>query len=129
MFSCVPLAAVLADRLRASMQLHDMHGIVPFGCGTDGVWVPAAPVFVNHVMRVSRYAQGNGFAKHRDNGFVFTDDLRSVMTVIVYLTDGHLGGKTVFYCADPPVAVESKRGAGVFFNHDIWHEGLWRLLV
>jgi hypothetical protein len=142
-FSCPELSRALEKRLRPLLERADLDRVQPAGVGTDGVWALARR-FVNLVFRVSLYeevrwdgregmlavvltllkSQGSFFAKHRDNGFVFSDDLRSIMTLVIYLNDGFEGGKTVF-SPKPEVAeaVTPVKGAGVCFPHDVRHEG------
>jgi hypothetical protein len=96
-FSSLELADCLSARLRSVLEVCDLSGVQPAGYGSEGEWVLAGGKFVNHVFRVSKYPAGSFFAKHRDNGFVFSDDHRSIMTLVVYLSEGHEEGKTVFY--------------------------------
>jgi hypothetical protein len=51
---------------------------------------------VNEVFRVAKTSAGGHFAAHRDSGFLETEDVRSVFTLIVYLNDAYNGGHTEF---------------------------------
>ncbi len=48
-------------------------------------------------MRLSKYNVGGHFNKHRDGGFVLTDENRSIYTILIYLNDDFEGGNTIFY--------------------------------
>jgi hypothetical protein len=114
------LATTILERLRPLLMMEDLDGVQPYGIGTDGHWVLA---HVNPCMRVSCYEAGSGFLKHRDNGFVFSDELRSIFTVVIYLNDGFSGGQTAFYSDNERVAVAPVKGSATVFTHDCMHEG------
>lgn len=92
--TCPSLAGTLLERLKPLFEREDLDGVQPFGIGADGSW---ALSYVNSCMRVSCYEAGSHFAKHRDNGFVLTDDVRSIYTIVCYLNDDFTGGETIFY--------------------------------
>lgn len=57
----------------------------PMGFGTFGLWEPEG---LNSCFRFSAYGPGSGgFAPHRDAAFVESPDLRSVWTLLIYLTE------------------------------------------
>jgi prolyl 4-hydroxylase len=114
------LAATIFQRLRPLLTLEDLDGVQPYGIGADGLCVLS---FVNPCIRVSSYESGSGFQKHRDNGFVFSDDVRSIFTVVIYLNDGYTGGQTVFHSEGARLAVTPTKGSATIFNHDCLHEG------
>ncbi len=133
------LADVLWQRVLLSFKPADLMtgddptgGCRPVGFGCDGVW---RPVGVNPCIRFSRYETGGHFEPHRDSAFVVTDDRRSVLTVMAYLTDGFEGGDTTFFAEGeristglpapgPPVhRVVPMRGDGLVFSHSAWHAG------
>jgi len=106
MFDDVELAARLFDRL------------VPF--------VPATlagrrPVGLNERFRGYRYTPGQRFAPHYDGAFVRNAQEESLLTVLVYLDDGCAGGETNFLDFD--VTVRPAKGAVVWFQHMLLHEG------
>jgi WD40 repeat protein len=108
------LYAELADRLPHELDL-------------DGVrWQLLG---LNPRFRACRYRNGQSFCIHRDGPHVPSDDLRSQLTVQLYLDDApdRVGGRTRFY-ADPQgrelwAAITPKRGAAIVFDHRAWHDG------
>lgn len=119
-FSSLKLAECLSSRLRRVLEVDDLFGVQPNGFGTDGDWVLAGGSFVNHVFRVSEYAEGSFFAKHRDNGFVFSDDHRSIMTLVIYLSQGHEEGKTIFYLRGEEKGIAVDPVIGRFLCRKVW---------
>jgi len=83
----------------------------------------------NPRFRACRYRAGQAFCIHRDGPHVPSDDVRSHLTVQLYLDDvaDRVGGRTRFY-ADPQgnelwAAITPKRGAAIVFDHRAWHDG------
>ncbi|NVB77501.1 MAG: hypothetical protein HOV81_03820 [Kofleriaceae bacterium] len=83
----------------------------------------------NARFRACRYRDGQAFCIHRDGPHVPSDDLRSHLTVQLYLDDApdREGGRTRFY-ADPRgtelwATIAPKRGAAIVFDHRAWHDG------
>lgn len=83
----------------------------------------------NPRFRACRYHDGQAFCIHRDGPHVPAEDLRSHLTVQLYLDDdpARAGGRTRFY-ADPQgsqlwAAITPKRGAAIVFDHRAWHDG------
>lgn len=109
------------NRILACLGHEFFASLKPFGLGSDGRWFPSE---VNACMRCCEYGPGGHFAPHRDGGFVIDDDYRSVLTLIVYLSDGFEGGMTVLHDADHQQhQVIPALGNGLLFNHDLRHEG------
>jgi len=80
------------------------------------------PCGLNERLRFYRYDPGQLFALHADGAYVRPGGgERSFYTVMVYLSEGCEGGDTVF--PDLDVAVSPQRGMGLFFRHDLVHEG------
>lgn len=52
---------------------------------------------VNERISFLKYGPGGVFSKHRDGIFIKNEDLRSLMTVLVYLNDSYEGGRTKCY--------------------------------
>lgn len=84
---------------------------------------------LNPRFRACRYTGGQAFCIHRDGPFAPADDVRSFLTVQLYLDDdpARAGGHTRFY-ADPRGATEWARiapraGAAIVFDHRAWHDG------
>ena len=66
------------------------------------------------------------FAPHFDGVFVKSVDLKSIYTVMVYLTEStdHSGQLLFPLLCRPPLSIEPIRGRVVLFNQDLLHEGL-----
>ena len=83
---------------------------------------------LNARFRACRYRDGQAFCIHRDGPYVPEGDVRSHLTVQIYLDDApEAGGRTRFY-ADPRgseqwAAITPKRGAAIVFDHRAWHDG------
>ena len=86
----------------------------------------ARPLGLNERLRVLRYEAGERFEPHYD---LVVDDgaSRSLVTVLLYLTEDFEGGDTVFLdAAEPascPAAVRPKVGRCVLFEHALFHTG------
>jgi hypothetical protein len=120
------LSALLQERLIPHLQLPDVKGMVPAGYHSEGTWIlPHELSMVNPCMRVSKYQPGQRFAKHRDNGFTFSDDFRSIYTVLLYLNDDFEGGETVFFDEknNSRFAITPEKGMCCVFSHETMHEG------
>lgn len=75
---------------------------------------------LNPNTRVYKYGLGGSFSYHEDYAWQPSPDVRSMLTVLVYLSDGHcVGGETVV--DGEVVSVENGRVA--IFNHEVPHEG------
>ena len=72
------------------------------------------PIGLNPRLRILKYTQGQYFRKHYDVGYN-----QSLMTLIIYLSDGCRGGETNFYkgsrCVD---SVRPRTGSAILFFHD-----------
>eukprot|EP00026_Physarum_polycephalum_P003113 Phypoly_transcript_03122.p1 GENE.Phypoly_transcript_03122~~Phypoly_transcript_03122.p1 ORF type:complete len:808 (+),score=113.84 Phypoly_transcript_03122:95-2518(+) len=119
------LAQIIWQRLKSCLTPDDFRGMRPFGFGNDGNWIP---IGINECIRYTRYKPGHKFKPHRDGGFVLTNDVRSVFTVMIYLNDGFSGGETNFFVRtesdfEKQLTLVPKIGTMLVFNHDVWHEG------
>ncbi len=84
---------------------------------------------LNSRFRACRYTGGQAFCIHRDGPHVPSDDVRSQLTVQIYLDDApdRTGGRTRFYAdsrgTELWAAITPKRGAAIVFDHRVWHDG------
>lgn len=80
---------------------------------------------VNERVSFLKYGPGGVFSKHRDGIFVKNEDLRSLMTVLVYLNNQYEGGKTK--CYDDSEAFEAEIepvvGDAFLMVQRVLHEG------
>ncbi|MCX4240868.1 2OG-Fe(II) oxygenase [Paraliomyxa miuraensis] len=88
-------------------------------------WMPAEyrrlrVVGLNERFRFYRYREGQYFQWHRDGSYWRSDEELSMLTLMLYLNDGFLGGRTEF--VDHP-AVEPRRGTALVFAHGLMHRG------
>jgi len=88
-------------------------------------WIPAEHrsarvVGLNERLRYYRYRPGQYFEWHHDGAFCRSTTERSMLTLMLYLSDGFTGGHTEFAEAEPVVP---KRGMAVMFEHVMVHRG------
>jgi predicted 2-oxoglutarate/Fe(II)-dependent dioxygenase YbiX len=76
-------------------------------------------VGLNERFRFYRYDPGERFAPHRDGAYHRDNGEDSLLTFMVYLSEGFTGGDTVF----PNLAVTPRLGMALIFEHQILHEG------
>jgi hypothetical protein len=119
------LAHQVYSRLVPQFQHNDLKYLRPFGFDNSGVWKPTR---VNDCVKISRYPENTFFVKHRDNSFIYCDDERSILSVVIYLNQNFQGGKTTFETqkisdTTETVAVTPKIGRALIFNHDHEHSG------
>lgn len=133
-------ALVLYDRIKnyiaSDVNLKNIH---PCGFGVDGEWIQDS---INKCFRYNQYiAPSIGFKPHRDATFIENENVRSIMSIIIYLNDDFSGGDTVFYdtlgVRNKEDLVEDemrngyverfrykpKKGSVLIFNHNMIHEG------
>ena len=102
----------------------------------DEAGLPATPadarwelVGLNVRFRACRYTDGQAFCIHRDGPYTPADDVRSFLTVQLYLDDdpARSGGRTRFYagaCGTTAwAAIAPRTGAAIVFDHRAWHDG------
>jgi predicted 2-oxoglutarate/Fe(II)-dependent dioxygenase YbiX len=77
-------------------------------------------VGLNERFRFYRYEPGQYFRWHYDGAFVRSDEERSLLTVMVYLNGGVIGGATEF--ADFG-RVFPETGKLLLFQHAVYHQG------
>jgi WD40 repeat protein len=87
---------------------------------------------VNERLRFCRYSANQQFSIHQDGVHHRGPDCRSMLTFMIYLTDGSefTGGDTEFFAAGPRAAraevlsrVRPKAGRLILFDHALWHAG------
>ncbi len=89
---------------------------------------------INDRIRLCRYREGQQFRIHQDGVHHRGPDCRSMLTFMVYLTDGDEfdGGDTLFYAGGPShgereqdvvARVRPTAGSLILFDHGIWHAG------
>lgn len=133
-------AEILYDRIKEYIEIDNkIENIKPCGFGVAGKW---EPLCLNNCFRYNQYISPSiGFTAHRDATFIENEDVRSVLTVLIYLNDNFDGGDTVFYDTFGPRSKEEivsdemskgfierfrykpKSGSILIFNHNMIHEG------
>jgi hypothetical protein len=89
---------------------------------------------INERFRLCRYQPRQRFHIHQDGVHHRGADCRSMLTFMVYLTDGDAfdGGHTLFYAAGPQggegesnlvARIRPRVGSLILFDHGIWHAG------
>lgn len=66
----------------------------PLGFGVGGVWDVAG---LNPALRLNVYRPGEKFALHKDSQYAAHGDERSVLSLILYISDDFEAGETEFY--------------------------------
>lgn len=128
---------VLDDRALANRLLQRLKGFFRDGkhsllpAEQDDEWQLQG---INERLRLCKYRENQQFRVHQDGVHHRGPDYRSMLTFMVYLTDGSEfdGGDTLFYAAGPSQG-ESERqviarvrpaaGSLILFDHGIWHAG------
>ena len=118
---------VFDDAALAASLFADLRARLPMELERDGVrWQLCG---LNARFRACRYANGQAFCVHRDGPYAPSDDVRSLLTVQLYLDDdpARVGGRTRFY-ADARgearwASVDPRRGTAIVFDHRAWHDG------
>lgn len=78
---------------------------------------------VGEQVRLCRYQPGDYFVPHRDHT-LREQDAQSLFTLLIYLSDGFVGGETRFLLPDGPLQVTPERGKALCFEHELVHEGM-----
>ena len=104
MFEDASLARSLFERLRPALPARE-----------------DTAVGLNERFRGYRYTAGQRFRPHYDGTYVRNEHERSEITVLLYLSDGFVGGDTFFHDLD--LRVVPKTGMALLFEHRILHEG------
>ncbi|SIO64991.1 Predicted 2-oxoglutarate-and Fe(II)-dependent dioxygenase YbiX [Singulisphaera sp. GP187] len=74
---------------------------------------------LNERFRFYRYDPGERFAAHRDGPYRRENGEKSLLTFMIYLSEGFTGGETVFQ----EVSVTPQLGMALIFEHQLIHEG------
>jgi hypothetical protein len=74
---------------------------------------------LNERFRFYRYDPGERFAPHRDGAYRRPNGEESLLTFMVYLNEGFVGGETNF----DTVSVTPRLGMALLFEHPLRHEG------
>ena len=122
------LAARLLQRLR-DVAPNDIDSLLPEDISKS--WTLSG---INERLRLCRYLPGQQFHLHQDGVHHRGADCRSMLTFMIYLTDGDdfEGGDTSFYAAgpsagedesNPVVRIRPRVGSLILFDHGIWHAG------
>jgi predicted 2-oxoglutarate/Fe(II)-dependent dioxygenase YbiX len=101
----LPLAERLWARLLHRSELHDVD-----------VWQPAG---LNERFRFYKYGVGQAFRWHRDGAFIRNPCEQSLLTFMIYLNEGFVGGATEF----DHVSVVPRMGDALVFRHGLRHQG------
>lgn len=75
----------------------------------------------NERIRCYRYASGQRFAPHYDGAFVRDEHEQSLISYLVYLNEGFVGGETNFLQIGRSVV--PRAGMALLFQHRVLHEG------
>lgn len=75
----------------------------------------------NERLRCYRYRQGQRFAPHFDGSFVRSPKELSLVSFLVYLNDGFVGGETNF--VELGRTIVPVAGMALLFQHRVLHEG------
>jgi predicted 2-oxoglutarate/Fe(II)-dependent dioxygenase YbiX len=99
----------LAERLWARLKHRtELEGV--------DVW---QPIGLNERFRFYRYGAGQAFRWHRDGAFIRNGSEQSLLTFMIYLNDGFVGGATEF----EDTAVQPAAGHALLFRHGLRHQG------
>jgi hypothetical protein len=135
------MATCIYDRIKHIVEEeHEKKHLKPYGFGTDGKWMPTG---INQCFRHSKYESPSiGFTFHRDSCYVENLNLRSVLSLVIYLNDDFDGGETLFVKSNAERKIgqivseeltegyeilykfKPRRGHAILFNHDIIHSGM-----
>lgn len=126
-------AKVLFERIKPYLT----QKIKPCGFGVQGKWIPHK---INQCFRFCKYiSKSKGFKPHRDATYIENEDIRSILTVIIYLNDSDTC--TTFYKTNTKRKIyqtvedemmggfverfkyKPEKGSILIFNHDMIHAG------
>ena len=88
-------ATIIYNRIR-NFVFDDpkIKSVIPCGFGTDGIWEPYK---INDCFRFNQYIGPSiGFTAHRDATYIENEDIRSILTILIYLNEDFDHGETIF---------------------------------
>jgi hypothetical protein len=89
------LARTLWRRLKFSNKLTKLvQNTTPLGFNVQGTWKISG---INPAMRLNKYNEGEYFAPHKDAQYAPSGDERSLLSLLIYLTDNYENGEIKFY--------------------------------
>lgn len=75
---------------------------------------------LNERLRFYRYTEGQQFRWHFDGSYRRSERERSMLSLLIYLNEGCLGGETEFATG---ISVEPRTGMALAFVHRVEHRG------
>jgi len=120
------LAKYLWEVLVNLLTPQEFVALRPYGFGNEGFW---RPICINECMRIVKYQAGDHFMPHKDGAFILNEDIRSALTLMIYLNEGYEGGETVFFDESNSktnprkIEVLGITGKGLIFTQDVTHSG------
>lgn len=80
---------------------------------------------VNERISFLKYEPGGTFSRHRDGIFIRHEDLRSMISLLVYLNDDYVEGRTKAFSdnGDFEIDIQPAVGAGFMMMQRVLHEG------
>ena len=119
--------AIVDDAALAAWLFERARPHLPAERDADGArWELAG---LNPRFRACRYRGGQAFCIHRDGAHVPSDELRSHLTLQIYLDadPALVGGRTRFYSdasgSELVAAIAPRTGTAIAFDHRVWHDG------
>ena len=72
---------------------------------------------ISEKTRLNRYPENIEFLSHYDDGDMISHDIRSLLSLVIYLNDDFEGGETVFYTPDRTIKIKPENGMVTLFLH------------
>lgn len=108
---------IIDDRERAAALWGRLSAFIPQTLEGHSV------VGLNERFRVYRYDPGQYFRWHSDGPFVRSPRERSLLTLMVYLSQDFSGGSTDFDTRRDALRVTPRAGMALVFEHSVRHQG------
>lgn len=132
------LATIIYDRIKNYIpNSYNNKSLIPCGFGIEGTW---RHFKINNCFRFCKYLPlSNGFMPHRDATYLENENMRSILTIIIYLSKTKActifhdtiqerkiyqtvkeemnEGSSIYYKCEPSI------GKALIFNHDLIHSG------
>ncbi|UJR22021.1 hypothetical protein I4U23_025088 [Adineta vaga] len=143
------LAKLLWQRIEVNKKLTELvTNMKPLGFNVHGKWQMSR---VNPAMRLNKYDENEYFAPHKDAQYAPSGDERSLLSLLIYLTDNYDEGETKFYFPKTQlsvidmkgltikeeiqaygglqngyecIALKPKKGYAILFTHNLLHEAI-----